>query len=147
MGKNFLIGVLSGVVASLFAIAITQFIKKLLQFIRRKNQGPDLTGPWDVYDRNINLIGNVQINQKGSYVKANLNLIKDSNGNNKFECIGKFSSGQLRLLYEDINMKGYNVGVILLHLCLDNRTLKGKIVYQNHDNGRIVSIGISFKRK
>lgn len=49
-------------------------------------------------------------------------------------------------MFEDINMKGYNVGVMDLHLCSDNRTLKGKKVYKNHDNGKVVAEDISFKR-
>ena len=59
---------------------------------------------------------------------------------------GKFASGTLVASYEDIDMKGYIMGSVVMRLMPDNKTLFGKTVYFDHNQSQVVAHDYWLKR-
>jgi hypothetical protein len=120
-------------------------------------RGPNLSGSWRSYDLPEDLeaepphdpVGAAEIDQWGCRVRMRLTRHRSRTGraiSRTFEYSGHVESGQLTLLFEDIGMRGFVSGTMVLKLPANGRRLVGRTVYLDQDAGVVVSHGVALER-
>ena len=152
MTSDLIIGIASGVIATflvmlmsqLFKTVVIPFIKSILFDI------PNIAGQWQSYDAEAgDPVGKVVIKQRNRQVYLQVTRTTDRQGQTThkiFTCTGKFSSGTLVGHFEDVDMKGYIIGAVVMRLLPDNKTLKGQTLYFDYHQGKVVTHDYWLKR-
>jgi hypothetical protein len=152
MTTDLMIGIASGIIATflvmlatyLFQTIAVPWLKSLLFDV------PNIAGQWYSYDiEDGEPVGEVMIKQRNRQIDIQVTRIKDRKGRETkkvFVCKGKFSSGTLVGHFEDVEMKGYIIGAVVMKLLPDNKTLKGKTMYFDYHQGEVVSYDYWLKR-
>lgn len=152
MTSDLILGVLSGILATIIVVSISYLFKTLiLPYVKSVLFDiPNISGKWHSYDgENKESVGVATIKQHSRQVEIQVirHIDRDGNKTEKtFIYAGKFASGTLTALYEDIDMKGYIMGAIVMRLLPDNKTLSGKTVYFDHNQGQVVTYDYWLKR-
>lgn len=118
-------------------------------------RGPRLEGEWLLFNTNdsekeTEPSGRAAIVQNGANVRLSLHRTRSrSTGqptSRRFEYFGRFDSGQLVMLFEDVEMQGYITGAVVLKISTNNRRLAGMTLYLEHDTGLVVAKDLRFER-
>jgi hypothetical protein len=154
MSRDLVIGIFGGLLSALIVFIVGLFAKRILlpAVANYLYQGPNLSGEWNCYDlgdENAERTGTAEVGQKREEVKMILHLTKTRAGhqiNKRFEYKGQLASGQLTLLFEDMNLRRFVTGAVVLKLLPDHRTLVGKTVYFDHNLGTVVAHELWLRR-
>ena len=152
--SDLILGVIAGVLASVLIYSFSIFLNKIIIPNLRSHlyQGPDISGHWETYDsidENSKPVGFVEITQKGEKISLIHNRHTSKSGrtiNRQFEYKGGFVSGQLTLLGEDSNMKGYIRSAMVFQLSSNNKIFSGKSLYIEHETGKAIADDYWMKR-
>jgi len=153
--NNLCIGILAGfITAGLLYILSIVFKNTVTPWLRSLfYQGPDLSGSWRGYEKDSDdaeHVSNVKIIQKGSDVTLVIERFKRRSDHSSCHRVlkykGKFYSGTLITLYEDVNMKNLIIGAMVLNLSTNNRILSGKVMYFDKNRGKVVAPNYFLKR-
>jgi len=152
MTSDLILGVIGGIIATSITVAVSHFFKTIaIPFLKSALFDiPDISGKWQTYDvEEQEPVGTATIKQRSRQVE--IRVIRHINRDGKkteknFSYKGKFASGTLVASYEDIDMKGYIMGTVVMRLMPDNKTLFGKTVYFDHNQGEVVAHDYWLKR-
>jgi len=151
MTNDLMIGIASGVIATFLFMLMSQFfqtlvipfIKSILFDIPMRDNGKAMM------PKKGSLWGEVVIKQRNRQVNMQVTRTTDRQGQTThkvFACTGKFASGTLVGYFEDVDMKGYIIGAVVMRLLPDNKTFKGKTVYFDYHQGEVVTHDYWLKR-
>ena len=152
MTSDLILGIIGGIIATSITVAISYFFKTIaIPFLKSALFDiPDISGKWCTHDaEDQEPIGTAIIKQYSRQIeiKTTRNINRDGKKTDtNFLYKGKFASGTLVASYEDINLKGYIMGSVVMRLLPDNKTLFGKTVYFDHNKGQIVVYDYWLKR-
>jgi len=152
MTNDLMIGIASGVIATFLFMLMSQFFQTLvIPFIKSiLFDIPNIAGQWQSYDaQEGESVGVVVIKQRNRQVNMQVTRTTDRQGQTThkvFACTGKFASGTLVGYFEDVDMKGYIIGAVVMRLLPDNKTFKGKTVYFDYHQGEVVTHDYWLKR-
>jgi len=145
MTIDLFIGIASGIIATFVAVLISRFFRGIvIPFVKSLLFDiPTISGQWQTYDtKDGEPVGKAIIKQRSRQLAMQITRTTDRQGqatNKTFVYDGKFASGILAAYYEDIEMKGYIMGAVVMRLLPDNKTLQGKTVYFDHNQGQVVA--------
>ncbi|WP_428239504.1 hypothetical protein [Gynuella sp.] len=141
---NFLLGVISSLVATLIYIVtvkwiVPSFINKFLY------DGITISGSWDVYelqDYKKVKSGRLELEQKGRIVTGTSirKVTRDGKeSNRKFIYHGSISGHQLTLMFEDANGKGFDTGSYIFIVENNLKKMVGRNTFHGKRENEIVS--------
>ncbi|MDM8569118.1 hypothetical protein QUF50_06370 [Thiotrichales bacterium HSG1] len=152
MTSDLILGIIGGIIATTITVAASYFFKTIaIPFIKSALFDiPNISGKWYTHDnQDQKPVGTATIKQHSRQIeiKVTRNINRDGNKTEKNFCYkGKFASGTLVASYEDTDMKGYIMGSVVMRLMPDNKTLFGKTVYFDHNQGEVVAHDYWLKR-
>ncbi|RKZ38275.1 MAG: hypothetical protein DRR16_33840 [Candidatus Parabeggiatoa sp. nov. 3] len=152
MTSDLIIGIASGIIATFLAMLMSHFFKTVvIPFIKSiLFDIPNISGQWQSYDlEEGDAVGEAVIKQRNRQIYMQVIRTTDrqkQTTHKVFACTGKFASGTLVGYFEDVDMKGYIIGAIVMRLLPDNKTLKGKTVYFDYHQGEVVTHDYWLKR-
>jgi hypothetical protein len=152
MNSDLILGIIAGIIATSITVAVSYFFKTIvIPFLKAALFDiPDISGKWQTYDaEDQEPVGTATIKQHSRQVEIQVirHLNRKGQKTEKNFCYkGKFASGTLVASYEDIDMQGYIMGSVVMHLMPDNKTLFGKTVYFDHNQGEVVAHDYWLKR-
>ena len=148
------VGVLAGVLAMALLCVVSIVFKTVMTPWLRSlfYTGPDLSGDWKGHDDqspDAEHVSTARITQKGSYVQIDIERFKRRSDHSpckrKLHYKGTFSAGTLITLYEDVEMKRFIIGTMVLTLSIDGKTLSGKVVYYDKNVDHVVALDHSLE--
>jgi hypothetical protein len=152
MTSDLMIGIASGIIATFMVMMMSHFFKTIaIPFIKSiLFDIPNIAGAWQSYDAEAGEpVGEAVIKQRNRQFDMQVTRTVDRQGQSThkvFACTGKFASGTLVGYFEDVDMKGYILGAVVMRLLPDNKTLKGKTVYFDYRQGEVVAHDYWLKR-
>jgi hypothetical protein len=152
MTSDLMIGIASGIIATFMVMMMSHFFKTIaIPFIKSiLFDIPNIAGQWQSYDAEAGEpVGEAIIKQRNRQFDMQVTRTIDRQGqptHRIFVYSGKFASGTLVGYFEDVEMKGYIMGVVVMRLLPDNKTLKGKTMYWRGSQGEVVTYDYWLKR-
>ena len=152
MTSDLMIGIASGIIATFLVMVMSHFFRMIvIPFIKSiLFDIPNISGQWQSYDaKDGESVGEPVIKQRNRQVDMQVTRTTDRQGQSThkaFACTGKFASGTLVGYFEDVEMKDYIIGALVMKLLPDNKTLKGKTVYFDYHQGEVVTHDYWLKR-
>lgn len=154
MFTDFAIGVSSGVAATALVWLLGTLIKNsVLPRIRSAMRGsPDVSGYWQTFydvQPDAESIGEMELTQVGNRVTGTAISRKSRTGEQRtrhWDVTGKFDAGQLLIIYEDKDLRGYVAGVGFFKLSTNGAEFVGKVIYPDKNTGRIKAYSFVMRR-
>jgi hypothetical protein len=142
------VGVMAGVITTallcivsvMFRAVITPWVSSLLY------SGPDISGDWSGHDDQspkAQQVSSAHVTQKGAAVAIDIERFKRRSDHSpckrRLHYKGRLTAGTLITLYEDVEMKGFIVGTMVMSLSTDGKMLSGKVVYYDKNVSQVVA--------
>ena len=153
-----------GVIVGIFAGILTAMILTALGSIYRDSilprlhaifyQGPTVAGKWGSFhtvSEGAEQIGELQIDQLGTRIRGMAISYKSRTGRTRTRhwniVSGLFNHGKLTIIFEDVRLPFYIVGVGIFSLSSDGKALLGKVMYEDHECRSIEAKEFAFRRQ
>lgn len=141
---DFLCGVLSSILATLFITSIVKFVWPFFKD-RCLYEGVRVAGAWDITEvRNKQSItaGRIELKQQGRLITgtSTRTITRDgSTSERKFKYRGSVSGNQVTLFFEDAQGAGFDTGTYVFTVLNDSKTMVGMATFHGKKENRIVS--------